>query len=41
MSNSSIPATSAEATEMIHGFLGNLKDLISSPAKGAKLLTCL
>lgn len=36
MSNSSIPATSAEATEMIHGFLGNLKDLISSPAKGAK-----
>lgn len=36
MSNSSIPATSAEATELINGFLGSLKDLISSPAKGAK-----
>lgn len=36
MPNSSIPATSAEATEMINSFLGNLKDLISSPAKGAK-----
>ena len=36
MSNSSIPATSAEATEMINGFLGNLKDLVSSPARGAK-----
>lgn len=36
MPNSSIPATSAEATEMINSFLGNLKDLISSPAKGAE-----
>lgn len=36
MSNSSIPATSAEATEMINGFLGSLKDLLRSPAKGAK-----
>ena len=36
MPNSSIPSTSAEATEMINGFLGNLKVLISSPAKGAK-----
>ncbi len=36
MPNSSIPSTSAEATEMINGFLGNLKVLVSSPAKGAK-----